>query len=449
MRIGVRLWLTGALLPVVALALALVVAVQVFRVALEHQLDRGLLAQAAVEGVSLFDAPDGGVHLHMEQSPLRAEVQPFAPAAVVYGPDGQRIVSFPQSAAGPARLDEQPPAEPRLTTERAAHGRHRVLLMSVRSPEGDRFALRLAASMAQIDAAAGLLARIGAGLLAAVAALLFGVQGLQARRMSRRLGSLETHMARVGTGHLDSLPAEDRGDDEISRLRDAIAEATRELDETRRARERLVADAAHELKTPLTNMRTAIDLGLRRERDATSLRATLEDTREEVDRLAHLSSHLLELSALASAPLRVSVVDLDALVREAAAGFAPEAERERVGIDVEAEAVVVDSDPVRLRQAVDNLLANALKFSPPGARVEVRVRREGARARIEVCDEGPGVPPDERESIFAPFHRTRDAPPGAGLGLAIVREVAERHGGRAFVEDRAPGSRFVLELPTS
>ncbi|HSP76989.1 MAG TPA: ATP-binding protein, partial [Myxococcaceae bacterium] len=101
-----------------------------------------------------------------------------------------------------------------------------------------------------------------------------------------------------------------------------------------------------------------------------------------------------------------------------------------------------------VRQAVDNLLSNALKFSPKGREIHVRLWREQERSRLSVADEGPGIPEGERESVFSPFRRLSGDKPGAGLGLAIVREVAQRHGGRVWVEPGlARGATLVLELP--
>ena len=133
------------------------------------------------------------------------------------------------------------------------------------------------------------------------------------------------------------------------------------------------------------------------------------------------------------------IVDPDDRVAAVDGHRAP-AERRGVTLTVHGpEQVAVRANPGPLRQAVDNLLANAIKFSPQGGAVEVTLRPGESELTITVEDRGAGVPVGEREAIFAPFHRLQRGSEGAGLGLAIVREVAEAHGGRAFVGERAGG----------
>jgi signal transduction histidine kinase len=127
-------------------------------------------------------------------------------------------------------------------------------------------------------------------------------------------------------------------------------------------------------------------------------------------------------------------------VRAAIAGHRALAERRGMTLQVHGpEQAPLRANPGPLRQAVDNLLANAIKFSPPGSVVEVTLRPAETALTIMVEDRGPGVPEGGREAIFAPFHRLQRGSNGAGLGLAIVREVAEAHGGRAFVTAREGG----------
>jgi len=187
-------------------------------------------------------------------------------------------------------------------------------------------------------------------------------------------------------------------------------------------------------------MRMEIDVTLRRPRSEDELIEALTRVRAEVDRLGALASKLLDMASLRRADWERVPVDAAELVRAAIDGHRAPAERRGVTLHVHGpEQVALRANPGPLRQAVDNLLANAIKFSPPGAVVEVTLRPGESALTISVEDRGPGVPASEREAIFAPFHRLQRGSDGAGLGLAIVREVAEAHGGRAFVTAREGG----------
>jgi signal transduction histidine kinase len=260
--------------------------------------------------------------------------------------------------------------------------------------------------------------------------------------------ALSDHMAALREGKLESPAPADQTRDEVGELSLVVAEATERLRTARAAQERLIADAAHELRTPLQLMRTSIDLALRRERSPEELRAALAEARGEVDRLASLATRLLDLAAARRGAWDRAPGDLADVARDAAEAIRAEAETRSVLVEVRAaEPVPASFDPNGLRQAVDNLLANALRYGPPGGTVRVDVSREGPAARILVHDDGPGIAPGERERVFEPFEQGEDrAPGGAGLGLAIVREVARGHGGRAWVPE-GPGGNVAIEIP--
>jgi signal transduction histidine kinase len=453
-----RLWLLGALVPALATLAALFVAGRLFRYDLERSLDRALLAQAAVESVSLFDGPGQKVHLHMAVSPLVEQVRPFAPQGYLYGPDGALVMRYPPISEGEPQellhVPGEPGAEPELSTRTSPDGgRWREVVVNVRSPQGERYALRLSASLGQVDGSVGTYYRMAFSMAALLGLLLLGVQTLQARRLSRRLDAMTGHLGHLREGDFSRAPPEDRERDEIGELRGVLAEATERLRGAREAQERLIADAAHELRTPLTLMRTSMDLALRREREPEELRASLRDARREVDRLAALAGRLLDLAAVGRGAWDRKKGDLAEVVSQAVEGARAEAEQRGLLIRLDAPGPAeARFDAGGLRQAVDNLLSNALKFSPAGGEIRVRLSREGTSYRVSVADDGPGIPPGQRDAVFAPFHRlvdTASGKPGAGLGLAIVREVAARHGGRAYVADtpEGRGAELVIEVP--
>lgn len=449
MKLRTRLVLLGAVMPTTLLVAASVVAGVVFERVMLDEHDRALVGQAAVEAVSLFDRA-AAPHLHLGESPLERAVGEHPPEGALYGPDGERVTTYPDDADVPARV--RPSAlgyEPTLHTETVAGGRRRVLALRVDDPRGRPFALWLSASLERHDREMEAYWRISGLLVAVVAALALVVQLAHARGLARRVGSLGAHMSELRAGRLDVRPAPDTVGDEITELRDAIAETTRELEVARQSQDRLVADAAHELRTPLASMRAAIDVALRRERAPQELRVTLDEARREVDRLAELATRLLDLAALRAGPLERQRGDLVPVLMEAVDAARAAGEPHGVLVELRAPAhAVAPHAPMAVRQALDNLLSNALKHSPAGGRVEVELRDDGDAWCLTVADQGPGVAAAEREAIFQPFHRTAHDVPGKGLGLAIVRDVAQRHDGRAWVDAReGGGARFHLRLP--
>jgi two-component system sensor histidine kinase MprB len=217
------------------------------------------------------------------------------------------------------------------------------------------------------------------------------------------------------------------------------------LEESVGRQRRLVADASHELRTPLTAARTNVDLLREGTLPEEEQRRAMDEASVELDALTSLVSDLVELARGEERKLRVEEVQLDELVDgvvERARTRAPQAT-----FVTALTPTKVRVDPVLLERAVSNLLDNAVKYSPPGAPIEVSVR-EG---EVVVADHGPGVAEEDLPRIFDRFYRAAAArsKPGAGLGLAIVREAAEAHGGRATVESSSGGALFRLTLPAT
>ncbi|MEW5741182.1 MAG: HAMP domain-containing sensor histidine kinase [Myxococcota bacterium] len=446
MRLATRLWLLGALLPGGVMLIALLLAGQAFRAAQESSLDRALLAQAAAESVSLFDRPDGP-HLHMAESPLLESVRPFAPTGELFDDTGALVAHFPPEPHLTDRVApslEGPGQE--FSTVEDPPSRTRQLVVRLSSGDGRRWALRLSASLAQLDAGVRTFHVVAISFALGAGAILLMMQLVLARRLSRRLGRLSQHLERVKQGRLEEPPEPDEGLDEVADLRRVLADATEQLKRARAGQDRLLADAAHELRTPLTLMLTSLDLALRRERTPQELRTALEDAREEVKRLASLSTHLLDLAA-ASRGWDATPGDLRQLLDEAAEAARAQAEVNGVLLNVQGpRPATARFSAVALRQAIDNLLSNALRFAPAGSTVTLEVRRLSAGWQIHVVDQGPGIPADQAEAVFSPFHRL-DRRGGSGLGLAIVSEVLRQHGGTARVQPEQKGAHLVLEIP--
>ena len=259
------------------------------------------------------------------------------------------------------------------------------------------------------------------------------------RRLTRRLEVLKEHVEALGDGRLDErVPVE--GSDEIAKLAGAFNQTADRIECLVADKTRLLANTSHELRTPLARVRMAI--ALLHDDPRPDLLARID---RDIEELNDLIGELLVASRL-DAPDQTDEresVDLLALAAEEAARLE--------GVDVHGVSRSVQGDPRLLRRLVRNLLENALRHGEIPVEVEVAASEESSRVRLVVADRGPGIPESERERIFEPFYRPpgqASAEGGIGLGLALVRQIAESHAGRICCEPRAGGgTRFVLELP--
>ncbi len=453
MRVRTRLLALGAVLPVAALIALAAAAGLLLSRRLHAEVDESLLAQAAVESVGLFDGADGEPHLHAYRSPLTADLRGLVAAAAIYEADGRLRVRASGAEEVPATLrHEGAPGEVSLRTARGPGqgGARRELLTTVMSQAGGRYTLYVAAPLARLEAtmrrywtAAGLaVAGVGLLLLAAQLAL--------AARLARRIRALHAYLPRLREGQSEPPPPPDDSGDELAALRDGLYTAARELERVRAERERELAHAAHELRTPLGVIRTTVDLALRKPRSEAELREALDAVRGESARLTALAEELLSRRR---APHHPTDVDLADVVEASARGIAPLADEAGVELrlqrplrpDGAPAAAPLSGDAVALRRVVDNLLHNAITHSPHRGRVDVELSRQGAALRLAVRDQGPGLAAPELERVFQPFVRGPDSR-GAGLGLSIVRQIVTEHGGAAWAE-AGPGGRLFVELP--
>ncbi len=251
----------------------------------------------------------------------------------------------------------------------------------------------------------------------------------------------------TGAARSDRLPVPDSRD-EIHRLAVTLNGMLHRLDAARARQRAFVADAAHELRSPLTNMRTELEVA-QRIPDATDWPALADDLLTDVERLSRLVDDLLLLARADDAAGRAlaptETVDLGALLGDVAARYPAVRYAEPAG------PLRVDGEPHGLGRMVANLLDNAVRHAATA--VTLTAEPDGTYHRITVCDDGPGIPAADRERVFDRFTRlddgrARDAG-GAGLGLAIVRELVRRHGGTVTLGDAGPGLRVDVRLPKS
>jgi two-component system, OmpR family, sensor kinase len=234
-------------------------------------------------------------------------------------------------------------------------------------------------------------------------------------------------------------------DDEIAALGHTLNDMLARLEGALARQRELTQNASHELRTPLTVLTAELELTLQTDLPAEA-RAAMTSALEEARRVSRLAEDLLTLSQLEESglPLSREPVDVDEVLRIVAARAGQRARAEGRSIAVSARPTIVSADPLRLEQAVGNLVDNALTHGE--GTVTLALRHDGPELRITVSDEGGGVPPGLRTLAFERFSRSTGTRRGAGLGLAIVRAIAQAHGGRA---DIAPDARsaVVLTLP--
>ena len=251
------------------------------------------------------------------------------------------------------------------------------------------------------------------------------------------------------------LPVPPAGD-ELARLVVTLNEMLARLQASFDHERRFVDDASHELRTPLTNLKAEVDLALARSRTPAELEAALRSASVEVDRLAALAGDLLVFSSAdgGRVPLVRREVRFDELIEASCAAHERAAERAGVSLRLHTEPITADLDEIRVRQAVDNLIDNAIRHTPAEGCVDVRVSTLDGRVHLEVQDTGSGFEPGLLDTAFDPFTRGGEdrasAAPGAGLGLAIVRAIAAAHGGSVTASNRAEGgASLALDLPRS
>jgi heavy metal sensor kinase len=288
-----------------------------------------------------------------------------------------------------------------------------------------------------------------------VIVVLAGIGGYAlARRALAPIDHLAVEARRITAERLHERLSVPNERDEIGRLAAVINDTFARLESSFGQLRRFTADASHELRTPLSVIRGIGEMGLRETRTPAEYKDAMGSMLEEVDRLTRLVDTLLRLSRGDAGTVTLSrdVLDLGELVRDVASSLAILAEERRQRLQIHAaEHVQVAADRLVLRDAIVNVVDNAIKYGPPGSAIDVRVEADMDHATVTVADEGPGIPAEHRERIFDRFYRIDEGRSresgGTGLGLAIARWAVEANGGRISFESAGAGSQFRIVLP--
>ena len=291
---------------------------------------------------------------------------------------------------------------------------------------------------------------------ALILTVLLGLAGgiVMSRNLLSRLDAINRNSLAILNGDLHRrMPLRGTGD-EFDRL---SANLNAMLDQIERlvASLREVSDnIAHDMRSPISRLRSRLEVTLMGAADLDAYRATLEQTIAEVDRILHTFNALLNIALVESGSRRdgFQSVDVATIAEDAAALYAPVYEDRGLRFSTEVERPLpAVGDPRLLFQAITNLLDNASKYTPAGGTVDLTARRNGQRIVVAVADSGLGIPAEERERVlerFARLERSRSTP-GSGLGLSLVKAVADLHGADLVLTDNAPGLHASLSLPTT
>jgi two-component system sensor histidine kinase TctE len=279
--------------------------------------------------------------------------------------------------------------------------------------------------------------------------------------LSRGLSPLAQLQERIRARRPDDMsPIDSRQvPEEISPLVGSFNDMLERLSQTVEMQKRFIADAAHQMKTPLAGMRMQSELALRQV-DPGEIHRSLEQLAKSSESATRLVNQLLALARAENQPhagLAFELLELSALARATVQDWVPASFAHQIdlGFEPPEEPVTILGNALMLRELLSNLIDNAVRYTPAGGSVTVRVRRDGDQALLEVEDTGPGIAPAERPRVFERFYRILGSSvPGSGLGLAIVREIAQQHGAEVDVfnnprslSKKLPGSLFRLTFP--
>lgn len=435
---------------------------------LVHQLDTGLNSAldssltARADALAQQIGPDGTVADFQDGAGKGSLLPANEVLAQVIGPTGVLVESSEGAGNHPLLTPAQLVSARRgsVAVTSSLGNKDEVRLLAVPVPDsGSPAMVVVVGTSRQVVLAAMDRVQTALWLGGPIAVLLGGLGAwLLAGAVLRPVERMRAQADHISAGDSDARLKVPARRDEIARLGETMNALLGRLQRALSQQRAFVADAGHELRTPLTMLRTELELAGRQGRDRDSLAAAVHAAALDTDRLIRLAENLLTLARAddAGVDLQREPVELDAIITEAASAVGAAARAANVVLDVEhLAAKTVNGDCDRLRQVVDNLLDNALRYAPPGTPITVTLTATATppRAVLQVLDRGPGFPPEFLPHAFDRFARADPARmdgAGAGLGLAIVASLVGAHGGTVTAGNRAGGGAIVrVELPAA
>jgi len=403
------------------------------KVVQEEMGERSNLALASEDMEGVLSAPD---HIVKVLDPSGRPLNPEAPGFPL---DGRAQSLF---------------TTPGVSTVSALDGSSWRFVVRSGQAEGQPFLVAVGGPLKDIRQHWGALVQASAiGLPIVLAIATFGGRWL-ARYGLRPLTSMAAQARHITASTADSRLDVPPVHDELSQLGDSFNHVLGRLGHALTEQRRFMADASHELRTPVSIIKTAAEVTLSRpDRGGEEYREALETVAQQSGRLGKLVDDMLVLARADAGGYSILRTDLDLgeLARDAGRDLKLQAAERTIAITIDApDAVYVRGDEALLRRAIDNLLHNAIVYTPSDGRVGVRLTLNNGMVELRVADSGPGIAPEDRARVFERFVRLDPARggSGAGLGLAIAREIVESHGGSLVLEQSGPnGSVFVIRLP--
>ena len=456
LRTRLTLWFVSALAGLLILGWGATVAI-LFR-QLQSQLDHFAIQEIeTVEGLMYF-TPQGELQMHEDYHNHPESKDVIDRFLEVLSPGG--AVLYRNDRLGERRLGGAPFAGEgvggySVRSERLADGTRVRMVSRLHSLDGRPLLIRLAHSeeplWSRIDELS-LASLLALPLVLALAG--FAGYGL-VRRALRPIELMARRAQEITPQRLHERLPNNNADDELGQLARVFNETLARLEQAFEQLRRFTADASHELRTPLAAIRSVGEVGLQKDGTRAEYRDIIGSMLEEVNRLTSLVDNLLTISRADAGSLQLERVPIPVmqLMRDAAALFEVLAEEKALTLTLSGdEAAAVRGDPLFLRQAVVNLLHNAVKYSPAGGTISARVGGRADKVTIEIEDGGPGIPAEDRPKIFDRFYRVDKArwreSGGAGLGLSITKWVIEAHGGGVELDrEITSGCLFRIQLP--
>ena len=451
MTLSIRARLTAWYSLVVVVALlsgTLVVDVLQERIMLQRLDDELGRQMSTLQGVMRTEFGEG---LTLHASADEASIEVIAPdrALVLTQPGGQLLAMWGHKIDPAWRPDLQTDV---LETVKIGTVRMRLLSARVNDERYPYVAAVMAPLQDLEEADAQLRYTLLLGVIVALAVAAAG-GWLLARQTLQPLGEMAAQAAAISESNLDDRLRSRHEHDELGKLAVAFNGLLDRLVHALHAQRQFMADASHELRSPVSVVRSTAQVTLaREERPTEEYREMMTIVGEQAERLTHLVETMMLLSRAESNGLPVvrEPVYLDEVVEESARALRVIARDRgieiRVGGDTEVMCV---GDHQLLRRMMTNLLDNAVRHARPGGSVSTTIRQQGTQVAVRVADDGPGVPEHERSRIFERFVRLRADYPGAGLGLPIARWIAEAHGGELVLESSGPGGSVFAVILSS
>jgi two-component system heavy metal sensor histidine kinase CusS len=417
----------------------------------QRQLDLALAQEAREEAAEAAALGGDELAISSRPGPAANDVGPLTKYAALYAPDGAVIAQTASWQGRPPALAELPPTGGDCFDLRADAEHLRATHVTIPAHPG--VTMLLAAPRTDLDGDARFLARAMATVFGIAVLWTVLVTLVVVRRLTGAHARIAAVARHVAAGDLGARIRLQGGDREVVQLARDIDAMIDRLGLLLGLQQRFVANAAHELRSPLTTLYGELSHALRRAREPAEYERAIREALEATRRLRRLTDDLLDTARVGGDPdLETEPVDLAAAARDAVALVAAEAAAREVRVEVGGDLPTVPGRARDLARVLRNLLENAVRHAPPGTAVALRGELAGAEVVVRVRDAGPGVPAAEREQIFEAFYRgarERARDQGTGLGLTIARELARAHGGDLSLEPGdGAGACFTLRLPS-